>query len=191
MKLLALKILSFPCRNLPCRALLVFAASAASFSNAVDYYASGYADYTQLNLDRQKFTPHLARFKFGAVLPKGTFRGVGLQAVVAVPLTDDEESDVTVEVNSHYGFYFTFIDYNTNDVRLGVSVGYTSTDVDTKFDVNGNEADETFESGSFSVLLQDNIFFIKCSCWEFEFLYFFTGGAFKLVGCGVGLNFDF
>ncbi len=163
----------------------------SGYSHGVDYYLSGLVDYAQIRIAREQFVTPLARFKLGGVMAEGFTKGVGLEVVVGVPLADDENKSVTTEVNEHYGVYLTFADYRYKGLRLGVSLGFSSSDIDTTLSVNGNKAGDAFSSGSFGLSLQNSIAGSAHVNWVVDCLQYFKVEEVKMSGCGLGVKYDF
>ncbi len=76
----------------------------APVSLGADYYLDANVDFASIEIDDESFNPLLAEFKFGV---KATdyklLRGVGLELVIAQPISEDEVDGFSVDVSQHLG----------------------------------------------------------------------------------------
>jgi hypothetical protein len=72
----------------------------------------------------------LLQFKGEIAFDDSLMDGIGLQGVVAVPISDAKENNMTLEVKQQSGVYITLTNPDTQpeDLRVSVLLGYASTD---------------------------------------------------------------
>lgn len=159
----------------------------------VDFQLSGQAVYTQIKVANEKFTPSLFNFKADAEVTEGAFSGIGVQAVLGVPMTNSEKNGLTVDINSHSAFYITLTDPDAdpNGIKFVVYVGYATTKLETQSPATGNYGKNTLDGTSYGLSLQQRVMANSPFSWTLDCTRFIKDSNMRIDGCGVGAAYEF
>lgn len=159
----------------------------------VDFQVSGQAVYAQIKAADEKFTPSLFNFKADASVTEGALAGIGLQAVVGVPINDSTKNDLTVEITDHNAMYLTLTnpDADPNGIKFVVYVGYASTKLKTLTQATSDYTKLTLDGTSYGFSLQQRVTANSPFSWTLDCTRYVKDSNIRIDGCGVGAAYGF
>lgn len=159
----------------------------------LDFHVSGQAVFTRIKAAGESFSPNMFHIKADAQITEGAFDGIGLQAVVGVPLRDSVKNDMTVDFKKHSAAYITLTDPDAgpNSLKFVVFVGYASTELETRLGTTGTYSVDTFDGTSFGISLQQRIFPKTPLYWNLDCTRFYKDSDIRMDGCGIGATYAF
>jgi hypothetical protein len=169
------------------------AANAAAEKDLLVYNLSAQAVYTKIKTAGESFSPSLLQFKGEIAFDDGLMDGIGLQGVVAAPISDAKENNMTLEVKQQSGVYITLTNPDTQpeDLRISVLLGYASTELQTSLPALGDKNKDTFSDFSYGVSLQDLILRNKNFYWTLDYLRYYKDDYLTIDGFGLGVTYAF
>lgn len=172
-----------------------FGAHAAEENASLVFHASGQAVYTQVKASDETFSPSLFQFKGDMEFIDGPMDGIGLQAMVAVPISDAQKNGMTLEITQQSGIYVTLTNPETHvdDLKISVLLGYASTEIETSLPSLGDqgEIDDTFSGFSYGFSLQHRLIEDKPFYWTLDFLRYYRDDNLRVDGLGLGVIYAF
>lgn len=182
-------------------ALVISAISGiASFGAQADdiplvFHASGQAVYTQVKASGETFSPSLFQLKADIEFTDGLMDGIGVQGMVAFPMSDDAANGMTLEVNQQSGLYITLTNPDTqpDDLKISILLGYASTEIETHLPSLAENArsKDTFSDFSYGFTLQDRIVEGKPFYWTLDYLRYYKDDNLRVDGLGLGVTYAF
>lgn len=165
----------------------------AQAENTLKFHASGQAVYTQIKTAGETFSPPLFQIKADIEFTDGLMDGIGLQGVVALPISDDSANGMTLEVDQQSGIYLTLTNPDTepDDIKISVLLGYASTDITTISPNLNDENTESFSDFSWGFSLQDRIVEGHPVYWTLDFLRYYRDDNLRVDGLGFGVTYAF
>lgn len=167
----------------------------AEDETTVVFHASGQAVYTQIKASGEEFSPPLFQLKADIEFTGGNMDGIGLQGMIAVPMSDDEANGMTLEVTQQSGIYVTLTNPDTQpeDLKVSILLGYASTEIETLLPSLGAEAkhQDTYSDFSWGFSLQDQIVDGKPFYWTLDFLRYYQSDDLRVDGLGLGVTYAF
>jgi len=159
----------------------------------VEFNVSGQAVFTRIKASDESFSPKLFHLKAGVELTESALAGIGLQAMVSVPISDSTKNEFTVDIDRQHGAYLTLTDPNASpeDLKFVVYVGYATTKLEIEPDMIGGNSSKTFDGTSFGFSLQQRIYADKPWAWSLDCSRFYRDSDIRMDGCGVGANYEF
>jgi hypothetical protein len=171
------------------------AANAMAEKELLVYNLSAQAVYTKITAAGESFSPSLLQFKGEIAFDDSLMDGIGLQGVVAVPISDAKENNMTLEVKQQSGVYITLTNPDTQpeDLRVSVLLGYASTELETSLSALGDSGKnkDSFSDFSYGVSLQDRILRNKNFYWTLDYLRYYKDDHLKIDGLGLGVTYAF
>jgi len=166
----------------------------AQAENTLAFHVSGQAVYTQVKASGETFSPSLFQIKADMEFTDGLMDGIGLQGLVALPMSDDSTNGMTLEIAQQSGIYVTLTnpDHQPEDLKISILLGYASTDIETQTPSLNNDAyKDTFSGFSYGFTLQDQIFEGKPFYWTLDFLRYYKDDDLRVDGLGFGVTYAF
>lgn len=167
----------------------------AAEDSSVVFHASGQAVYTQVKASGEEFSPPLFQLKADIEFNDLKIDGLGLQALVSVPMSDDEANGMTLEITQQTGIYVTLTNPDTQpeDLKVSILLGYASTEIETLLPSLGAEAKhkDTYSDFSWGLSLQDQIVEGKPFYWTLDFLRYYQSDDLRVDGLGLGVTYAF
>ncbi|WP_049630850.1 outer membrane beta-barrel protein [Cellvibrio sp. pealriver] len=161
----------------------------------IAYSASAQAVYTKIKASGESFSPSLLQLKGEVAFTDGLMDGIGLQALIAAPMSDAKENNLTMDVKQQSGIYLTLTSPDTQpeDLKVSVLLGYASTELETNLPSLGNLAKnkDTFSDFSYGVSLQDRIMRNKNFYWTLDYLRYYKDDHLTIDGFGLGVTYAF
>lgn len=179
-------------------ALIIGAAgSIASFGAMAEaplaFHVSGQPVYTKIKTGGENFSPSLFQFKADVEFTDGLLDGIGLQGMVAAPMSDDKATGVTLEIAQQSGVYITLTnpEYQPDDLKVSILLGYASTEIETvSTGINAKNKD-TFSDFSYGISLQDRIVEGKPFYWTLDYIRYYKDDNLRVDGLGLGVTYAF
>jgi hypothetical protein len=167
----------------------------AAEKSPVVFHASGQVVYTQVKAAGESFSPPLFQLKADIEFTDTKMDGIGLQGMIAMPMSDDEANGMTLEINQQSGIYVTLTNPDTQpeDLKVSILLGYASTEVETLLPSLGANAKnkDTFSDFSWGFSLQDRIMEGKPVYWTLDFLRYYKDDDLRVDGLGLGVTYAF
>jgi hypothetical protein len=161
----------------------------------VAYYTSAQVVYSNIKVSGESFSPILFQFKAEAAFTDGLLDGIGLQGVVAVPISSVDKHGLTLDVKQQSGIYLTLTNPETqpDDLKVSVLLGYASTDIETALPALGNNSNhkDTFSDFSYGISLQDRIMENRNFYWTLDYLRYYKDDNLRIDGLGLGVTYAF
>lgn len=159
------------------------------------FHGSGQAVYTKVKAAGESFSPSLFQFKGGLEFTDGLLDGIGLQGLVAVPLSDAEENGLTLEIKQQSAAYITLTNPETQpeDLKISIMLGYASTEIETQL-ANDDKASinkDTFSDFSYGISLQDPIIEGKPFYWTLDYIRYYKDDNLSVDGLSLGVTYAF
>jgi hypothetical protein len=159
------------------------------------FHTSGQAVYTKVKASSERFSPSLFQFKGGLEFTDGLLDGIGLQGLVAVPISDAQENGLTLEIKQQSAAYITLTNPETgpDDLKISILLGYASTEIETQLTglgETGNNKD-TFSDFSYGISLQDPIIEGKPFYWTFDYIRYYKDDNLRVDGLSLGVTYAF
>mgnify|MGYP001627427350 CR=1 FL=1 len=181
---------------------LALASSAGSFAQGqsqagnnlpLAYHVSGQATYTRIKAAGESFSPSLFQLRADVEVTNGILDGIGLQGMVAVPMSNDKKHGMTLDISQQTGAYITLAnpDYQPGDIRVVILLGYTSTELETHLPSLGNAQKDRFGGFSYGFSLQDRVMEGKNYYWALDCARYFKDDNLRIDGCGLGVSYAF
>lgn len=159
------------------------------------FHASGQAVYTQIKASDESFSPSLFQFKAGVEFTDNLMDGIGIQAMLAVPISDAIENGMTLEITQQSGIYLTLTnpDAMSDDLKINILLGYASTEIETLLPSLGDQAKnaDTFSGFSYGFSLQYRILQDIPFYWTLDFLRYYRDDNLRVDGLGLGVTYAF
>lgn len=159
----------------------------------VDFRLSGQPVYTQIKSSGETFSPTLFHFKAGVEANKGLLRGIGLQAVVGVPMSDASEGDLTVSINDQSALYLTLSNPTADpeEIKFTLFLGYSTSKLETQLDTFSGTTVNTIDGASYGFSFQDRMLKNKPLYWSLDCTRFYRDDNLRFDGCGLGATYAF
>ncbi|HCS65877.1 MAG TPA: hypothetical protein DIW64_18435 [Cellvibrio sp.] len=159
------------------------------------FHVSGQAVYTKVKAAGENFSPSLFQFKGGMEFTDGILDGIGLQGLVAVPMSDAEENGLTLEIKQQSAAYITLTNPETgpDDLKVSILLGYASTEIETQLPSLGDSGSnkDTFSDFSYGVSLQDPIIEGKPFYWTLDYIRYYKDDNLSVDGLSLGVTYAF
>lgn len=157
------------------------------------FHASGQAVYTQVKASGETFSPTLFQLKADIEFTDGLMDGIGIQGMIAAPMTDDKLNDMTLKIAQQSGIYLTLTNPDTQpeDLKISILLGYASTEIETQLPsikVNNKDA---FSDFSYGFTLQDRIVEGHAFYWTLDYLRYYKDDNLRVDGLGLGVTYAF
>ena len=161
--------------------------------NTLEFHASGQAVYTQVKTAGETFSPPLFQIKADIEFTDGLMDGIGLQGLVAMPISDDSANGMTLEIDQQSGIYLTLTnpERDADDIKISVLLGYASTSIETITPSLNDKNTETFSDFSWGFSLQDRIVEGHNVYWTLDFLRYYRDDNLRVDGLGFGVTYGF
>lgn len=176
-------------------ALGAIASVGAQAEIPLTFYASGQAVYTKVKASGERLSPALFQLKGGFEFTDGLLDGIGLQGLVATPVSDDEKHGLTLEIKQQSAAYLTLTNPESgpDDVRISILLGYASTEIETQLPGLGNTGinKDTFSGFSYGISIQDPIIEGKPFYWTADFIRYFKDEELRVDGLSLGVTYAF
>ncbi|HSC68579.1 MAG TPA: outer membrane beta-barrel protein [Cellvibrio sp.] len=184
-------------------ALLISALSLASVGvqaqetkteEPVDFHVSGQAVYTKVKASGESFSPSLFQLKADIEFNFDNLRGIGLQGMVGMPMSDDKANGMTLELTQQSGIYVTLTDPDTkpDDLKVSILLGYASTEIETSLpSLTTGQNKDTFSDFSYGFTLQDQIVAGEPFYWTLDVLRYYKDDDLRVDGLGLGVTYAF
>ena len=160
-------------------------------SYGADYYLDANVDIASVEIGDESFNPLLAEFKFGV---KATdyklLRGVGLELVVAQPISDDEVDGFSVDVSQYLGIYSTFT-HDMGRADFSLKIGYASTELQTQSNILNNSFSEELDGVSYGLTFRKKVDFIDNLGWSVDCSRIVSKDNISISSCGLGVSYEF
>lgn len=161
----------------------------------IAFNASAQAVYTKIKASGESFSPTLLQLKGEAAITDGLLDGIGLQGLIAAPMSDAEENAMTMDIKQQSGVYITLTNPDTQpeDLKVSVLLGYASTELETNLASLGTTGKnkDTFSDFSYGVSLQDRIMRNKNFYWTLDYLRYYNDDHLTIDGFGLGVTYAF
>lgn len=169
------------------------ASLSAQAENTLAFHASGQAVYTQVKASGETFSPSLFQIKADVGFTDGLMDGIGIQGMVAMPMSDDSAAGMTLEIAQQSGIYVTLTnpDHQPEDLKISILLGYASTEIETQAPSPIDSYKDTFSGFSYGFTLQDQIFEGKPFYWTLDFLRYYKDDDLRVDGLGFGVTYAF
>ncbi len=159
------------------------------------FHASGQAVYTQVKASGETFSPSLFQLKADIEFIDGPMDGIGIQGMVAAPMSDDSANNMTLEIAQQSGIYLTLTNPDTQpeDLKISLLLGYASTEIETLLPNLGEAGSnkDTFSGFSYGFTLQDRIVEGKPFYWTLDYIRYFKDDNLRVDGLGFGVTYAF
>src|SRR5690606_25134300 len=158
----------------------------------LEFNMSGQAVFTRIKAADENFSPKLFQLKAGVELTDSALAGVGLQAMVGLPIADSTKNNFTIDIDAQHGAYLTLTDPTAapDAVKFVLYVGYATTKLEVSPDFTGGSANRTFDGTSYGFSLQQRIYANKPWAWSLDCTRFYRDSNMRIDGCGVGANYE-
>lgn len=159
------------------------------------FHASGQAVYTRVKASGESFSPSLFQFKADLEFTNGLLDGIGLQGLVAAPMSDAEENGMTLEIKQQSAVYITLTNPETQpeDLKISILLGYASTEIETLLpnlgELGSNK--DTFSDFSYGISLQDPIIEGKPFYWTLDYIRYYKDDNLSIDGLSLGVTYAF
>lgn len=165
----------------------------AQADNTLKFHASGQAVYTQVKTAGETFSPSLFQIKADMEFTDGLMDGIGLQGLVALPISDDSANGMTLEIDQQSGIYLTLTNPETEpeDIKISVLLGYATTAINTTTPSLNDNNEETFSDFSWGLSLQDRILEGQPVFWTLDFLRYYRDDNLRIDGLSFGVTYAF
>ncbi len=167
----------------------------ADETSPVVFHASGQVVYTQIKASGESFSPPLFQLKADIEFTQTKIRGIGIQGLIGLPMSNDEANGMTLDVNQQSGIYLTLTDPDTQpeDLKISILLGYASTEIETFLPSLGENArhKDTFSDFSYGFSLQDQVVEGKPFYWNLDFLRYYKDDELRVDGLGLGVSYAF
>ena len=157
------------------------------------FHVSGQAVYTKVKASGESFSPSLFQLKADLEFTEGLMDGIGIQGMVAAPMSDDTANGMTLEITQQSGVYITLTNPETqpDDLKISILLGYASTEVETLLPSLNAQNKDTFSAFSYGVTLQDRIVEGKPFYWTLDYLRYYNDDDLRVDGLGFGVTYAF
>jgi len=157
------------------------------------FHVSGQAVYTQIKSSGETFSPTLLQFKADIEFTDGLMDGVGIQGMVAMPMSDDKLNNMTLKINQQSGIYLTLTNPDTEpeDLKVSILLGYASTKIETLLPTLNVENKDAFSDFSYGFTLQDQIVEGHPFYWTLDYLRYYNDVNLSIDGLGLGVTYAF
>lgn len=175
-------------------ALGSIASVAAQAEVPLAFHLSGQGVYTKVKAGGESFSPALFQVKADLEFTDSLFDGIGLQGMLAAPLSDDNgPGGVTLEIAQQSGVYVTLTnpEYQPDDLKISILLGYASTEIETFSPATNSTDKDTFSDFSYGVSLQDRIMEGKPFYWTLDFIRYYKDDDLRVDGLGLGVTYAF
>lgn len=167
----------------------------AQADSPLAFHVSGQGVYTQVKASGETFSPSLFQLKADVEFTDGLLDGIGLQGMVAAPMSDDNANELTLEITQQNGIYLTLTNPDTQpeDLKVSILLGYASTEIETylpSLKDNGRYKD-TFSDFSYGITLQDQVIEGKPFYWTLDYLRYYNDDNLRVDGLGLGVTYAF
>lgn len=167
----------------------------AQADSPLAFHMSGQGVYTQVKAAGEKLSPSLFQLKADVEFTDGILDGIGLQGMVAAPMSDDKANELTLEIAQQNGIYLTLTNPDTQpeDLKVSILLGYASTEIETNLPSlgeNGRNKD-TFSDFSYGITLQDRVVEGKPFYWTLDYLRYYNDDNLRVDGLGLGVTYAF
>ncbi|HEY0892233.1 MAG TPA: outer membrane beta-barrel protein [Cellvibrio sp.] len=161
----------------------------------VAFHLSGQGVYTQVKASGETFSPTLFQLKADMEFTDGLLDGIGLQGMVAAPMSDDNVNELTLEITQQSGIYLTLTNPDTQpeDLKVSILLGYASTEIETYLPALGESGrnKDTFSDFSYGISLQDQVIEGKPFYWTLDYLRYYNDDNLRVDGLGLGVTYAF
>jgi hypothetical protein len=161
----------------------------------VAFHLSGQGVYTQVKASSEKLSPSLFQLKADVEFTDGLLDGIGLQGMVAAPMSDDKANELTLEIAQQSGIYLTLTNPDTQpeDLKVSILLGYASTEIETYLPALGESGrnKDTFSDFSYGISLQDQVIEGKPFYWTLDYLRYYNDDNLRVDGLGLGVTYAF
>ena len=161
----------------------------------VVFTTSAQAVQNYIKTSGERISPTLLQFKAEAAFTDGILDGIGVQGVVAAPISGDDKHDLTLEVKQQTGIYLTLTNPETQaeDLKVSVLLGYASTEIETTLPALGNNArnSDSFSGFSYGISVQDRILENRNFYWTLDYLQYYKDDVLRIDGLGLGVTYAF
>lgn len=174
-------------------ALFGLGASLNAFAEMpVEFRLSGQPVYTQIKSEGETFSPTLFHFKASVEGTQGILGGIGVQAVMAVPMSDASNDGLTVSVKEQSAVYLTLSNPETDheDIRFTLLLGYSSSQLETQVGEQGAIVN-TFDGASYGFSFHQKVLENKPLFWSLDCTRFYRDDNLRFDGCGLGATYAF
>ena len=166
-----------------------------SAERPVDFYLSGQAVYTQIKASGESFSPALFQIKANIDFNALKTKGIGLQGVVGMAMSDDSANGMNLDVPQQSAIYVTLTDPNTEpeDLKISILLGYASTKIETELPNLGEtgKTSDNFSDFSYGFSLQDQIVAGKPFYWTLDLVRYYKDDDLRVDGLGFGVTYAF
>lgn len=165
----------------------------AQAENTPSFHLSGQGVYTEVKAAGETFSPSLFQLKADLAFTDGLMDGIGLQGMVAMPMSDDSANGMTLEINQQSGIYVTLTNPETEpeDLKISILLGYASTEIETFAPSLNDKNKDTYSGFSYGFSLQDQIIAGKPFYWTLDFLRYYKDDDLRVDGLGLGVTYAF
>lgn len=167
----------------------------AQAESPLAFHASGQAVYTKIKASGESFSPALFQLKADIEVTDGLLDGIGIQGMVAGPISDDSANGMTLEVAQQSGIYLTLTnpEHQPEDLKVSILLGYASTKIETHLPNLGDNASskDTFSDFSYGISLQDQIIEGKPFYWTLDYIRYYKDDYLRVDGLGLGVTYAF
>jgi hypothetical protein len=161
----------------------------------VAFHVSGQAAYTKVKAAGENFSPSLFQFKADIEVTDGLLDGIGLQGLVAVPMSDATENGLTLEIKQQSAAYITLTNPDTQpeDLKVSILLGYASTEIETQLPALGEVGSnkDTFSDFSYGISVQDPIIEGKPYYWTLDLIRYYKDDNLSVDGISLGVTYAF
>ena len=185
------------CKRLPIiiSALGSITSLSAQAELPVAFHVSGQAAYTKVKAAGENFSPSLFQFKADIEVTDGLLDGIGLQGLVAVPVSDATENGLTLEIKQQSAAYITLTNPDTQpeDLKVSILLGYASTEIETQLPALGEVGSnkDTFSDFSYGISVQDPIIEGKPYYWTLDLIRYYKDDNLSVDGISLGVTYAF
>lgn len=157
------------------------------------FHVSGQAVYTQVKSSGETFSPTLLQLKADIEFTDSLMDGVGIQGMVAIPMSDDKLNDMTLKISQQSGIYLTLTNPDTEpeDIKVSILLGYASTKIETQLPALNAKNKDTFSEFSYGFTLQNQIVEGHAFYLTFDYLRYYNDVNLSIDGFGLGVTYAF
>jgi hypothetical protein len=157
------------------------------------FHVSGQAVYTQVKSSGETFSPTLLQLKADVEFTDGPMDGVGIQGMVAIPMSDDKLNDMTLKISQQSGIYLTLTNPDTEpeDIKVSILLGYASTKIETQLPALNAKNKDTFSEFSYGFTLQNQIVEGHAFYLTLDYLRYYNDVNLSIDGLGLGVTYAF
>ncbi|MDG9668966.1 outer membrane beta-barrel protein [Hahella sp. CR1] len=152
---------------------------------AETWYVGADGGVGMVKASSEKFYIPAANVRLGGRLENG----VGLEALFSTGVTDSEEANVNMELNSMAGGYLTYTGVLSDTTLLTLGVGYVATELETE--VGGKTSDLSFDGTSLAIRLEEPLRAYPSVKLSAGYYHVFEDDGVKIRNFGLGLQYDF